>query len=268
VASESNLPARVFRPRLSLVLVAGLLASALVFPRLAGATATALKIQVDKSRVDLVNRKLELRMNHPAGHVQLKVYGTSGDSPLIETDQSFGGHPPNDLLTVSWPPPEAEVGRIEIRAYDADGFFVGVAIVPWSVLIPHEEVNFATDSAVITPGEATKLEASHKLIAAAIAKHRELGSIKLFIAGHTDTVGANAYNLKLSARRAQAIASWFRKQCLRLPIFYEGFGEQALLVATPDSTDEARNRRVDYILGVDEPTLKATAFRPAWKPLQ
>jgi len=36
-------------------------------------------------------------------------------------------------------------------------------------------------------------------------------------------------------------------------------------VATPDNTDEPRNRRVDYILSVEDPTLKATEFQPVWK---
>jgi len=46
---------------------------------------------------------------------------------------------------------------------------------------------------------------------------------------------------------------------------YEGFGEQSLAVATPDETDEPRNRRVDYILSVEDPPLKAAGFRPVWK---
>jgi len=32
-----------------------------------------------------------------------------------------------------------------------------------------------------------------------------------------------------------------------------------------DEVDEPRNRRVDYILSIDEPTFKTSGFRPAWK---
>ena len=78
-------------------------------------------------------------------------------------------------------------------------------------------------------------------------------------------MGAPAYNLALSQRRAQSIAAWFRKRGLRLPVLYEGFGELAPLVGTPDQTDEPRNRRVDYILAVEDPVLKATRHRAAWK---
>jgi outer membrane protein OmpA-like peptidoglycan-associated protein len=229
---------------------------------------TPLKVEVDKTHVDLAARKLEVKMNHPAGKVEIKVFGPTGEAPLARDEHDFRGHGAGDPLTVTWPDPGGEVARIDLRAYDADGLWVGLALIPWSVYIPHEEVNFATDSASITNDESPKLEGSLKQITEALRKHRELGPIKLFIAGHTDTVGATGYNLKLSQRRAQSIAGWFRAHGLRLPIFYEGFGEQALLVATPDETNEARNRRVDYILAVEEPALKSTAFRAAWKRIQ
>jgi outer membrane protein OmpA-like peptidoglycan-associated protein len=227
--------------------------------------ATPLRIDVDKSRVDLVARKLEVRMNHAPGRVELKVFGPTGSSPLVDTTQDFSGHAAGETLVVTWPDPGGEVARVDLRAYDRDGYYVGLALIPWAVNIPHEEVNFATDSAVITAAEAPKLEGSIKLITDSLARHRDLGPIKLFIAGHTDTVGATAYNLRLSQRRAQSIAGWFRKHGLRLPIYYEGFGEQSLLVATPDETDEPRNRRVDYILAVEEPPLKGP--HPSWKPV-
>jgi outer membrane protein OmpA-like peptidoglycan-associated protein len=222
-----------------------------------------LRIEVDKAKVDLAARKLELRMNHAPGRVELKVFGPTGATPLVDTTQDFAGHAPGETLVVSWPDPGGEVARIDLRAYDAAGYYVGVALIPWSVTIPHEEVNFATDSALITAGESPKLERSLRLIIDSLARHRNLGPIKLFIAGHSDTVGATVYNLRLSQRRAQSIAAWFRRHGLRVPIYYEGFGEQSLAVATPDETDEPRNRRVDYILAIEEPTLKGP--RPAWK---
>jgi hypothetical protein len=38
-----------------------------------------------------------------------------------------------------------------------------------------------------------------------------------------------------------------------MPLYYAGFGEDQLKVKTPDNTDEARNRRADYVIGVEEP---------------
>lgn len=227
-----------------------------------------LRVEVDKSRVDLAARTLPLRMTRPAGKVEVKVYGATARAPLAEEELDFTGRPPGEWLAVTWPalPGGEPAARIDLKVFDADGFYVGLSAVPWSVHIPHEEVNFATDSATITAAEEPKLARSLELIAEALARHRELGPIKLFIAGHTDTQGSAAYNVKLSQRRAQAIAAWFRRRGLRIPIAFEGFGEHAPLVATPDETDEPRNRRVDYILAVEEPALRAAGgFRPAWK---
>jgi outer membrane protein OmpA-like peptidoglycan-associated protein len=229
------------------------------------ALATPLRVQIDRGRVDLPGRKLELRMNHPAGKVEVKITGAQGGPPLLERTEDFTGRGPDEPLVVTWPDPHGEVARIDLRVYDAAGYWVGQALIPWSVSIPHEEVNFATDSAAVAEGETSKLEGSYRLITEALARHHDLGPIKLFIAGHTDTVGQSGYNLQLSQRRARAIAGWFRKRGLRVPIFYEGFGESALRVATADETDEPRNRRVDYILAVEEPALRSAAFRPSWK---
>jgi mono/diheme cytochrome c family protein len=42
----------------------------------------------------------------------------------------------------------------------------------------------------------------------------------------------------ISRARAQSIASWFRHRGLKIAIAFEGFGESALLIKTPDETDE------------------------------
>lgn len=225
------------------------------------------RVEVDRGRVDVAARRLELRATRPVAKVEVKVYGATGNAPAGEAEEDLHGRAAGEPIAITWPalPGDEPPARVDLKVWDTDGYFVGLSALPWSVRIPHEEVGFATDSAAIAPAEEPKLAGSLKLIADALARHRELGRISLFIAGHTDTVGNGAYNLKLSQRRAQAIAAWFRKHGLRIPIAYEGFGEQAPVVATPDETDEPRNRRVDYILGLDEPVLKSTGFRPSWK---
>jgi outer membrane protein OmpA-like peptidoglycan-associated protein len=229
--------------------------------------APELRIGVDKARVDLAARRLEARFSRPAARAEIKVFAATGGALLAEATQDLGGAAAETPLLITWPAAggASEVGRIDLRLVDTDGFHAGVSLYPWSVHIPHEEVGFATDAATIAASEQPKLEASLGLISAALARHRDLGPIRLYIAGHTDTVGKPAYNLGLSQRRAQAIAAWFRRRGLRLPILYEAFGEHAPLVGTADETDEARNRRVDYILAIDDPLMKASAFRPTWK---
>ncbi len=226
---------------------------------------STLDIVIDKSKVDLKEHRLEVKMNHVAAKVTIKVFDDSG-AVLASEEQDFAGAAAGSALIVTWSPSsDATVGRIEVFGYDEDGAYKGIAITPWAISIPHEEVNFRRDSADIDDSEKSKLEASFAKVADAVAAHRDLGRISLFIAGHTDSVGSSAYNLQLSRARAQAIAGWFRKRGLKIPIAFEGFGESALLVKTADEVDEPRNRRVDYILSIDEPAFKTSGFRPAWK---
>lgn len=235
---------------------------------LAGPGGSPLKVQVDKTKVDLKAHRLEVKMSHPAGKVKVEVYADS-EAQLADEEQDFSGRPAGTPLIVTWhPSSDAPVGRIEVRAYDAQGSWVGVQLAPWFVPIPHEDVNFATGSSEIQPSEAPKLEAAYGKLEEVLAKDREHGrmhpGITLYIAGHTDTVGSASTNLKLSQDRARSIAAWFRKRGVKLPIAFEGFGETSPEVKTADNVDEPRNRRVDYVLSDGPPTYSA-AFKPSWK---
>jgi outer membrane protein OmpA-like peptidoglycan-associated protein len=230
------------------------------------AAAPPLQIQVPREKVDLKDHHLEIVLSRDPAKVHIIVIGESG-ATLADSEQDFSGHRAGAPLVLTWQPTSDEpVAKIEIKAYDQNDFYTGVMLTPWSVYIPHEEVNFKTGSAAVEASEEGKLEASVTKINAALEMHKEIEkSVRLFIAGHTDRVGNDGYNLKLSAARAQAIARWFRGHGLRLPIAYEGFGERAPAVNTADGVDEPRNRRVDYILSVDEPAVRTTGFRPVWK---
>ena len=228
------------------------------------------EVSVDKSRVDLARGRMEMQVSIPEGRVEVKIISATDGSTLVDHEQSFADHLPETPLVVRWDAQakDAEISRVDVRVSDPTGAFRSFSLFPWSIYIPHEEVNFATDSSAIAASEAPKLQASLTKIGDALAKHKDLGAIKLYIAGHTDTVGAAKYNLGLSLKRAQAIADWVRKNGLRIAIAFEGFGEQALRIATPDNTDEPRNRRVDYILSVEDSVLGAKDFRPVWKTIK
>lgn len=65
------------------------------------------------------------------------------------------------------------------------------------------------------------------------------------INGHTDTVGKDALNDKLSRKRAEFVADLIRSQSVEpraMDIQYHG--KRELFVKTPDNTPELRNRRV------------------------
>jgi outer membrane protein OmpA-like peptidoglycan-associated protein len=240
-------------------------------------TATAgspLEISVDRSKVDLKAHRLEIKLSRKPSKVSIRVEAESG-AVLADEEQDFSDRPAPSPLVVTWTPSSDEpVEKIEVRATDALGSYT-VTLTPYNFTIEHEDVNFKTGSAVIEESETPKLETAHGKIIAKVAairakdinhQHRNL---TLFIAGHTDTVGGFDYNIGLSRERASAIANWFRRRGVPLPVAYEGFGESSPRVATADQVDEPRNRRVDYIIADDPASassiLKTTGFKPAWK---
>ena len=67
--------------------------------------------------------------------------------------------------------------------------------------------------------------------------------------GYTDTSGPANYNMKLSIRRAQAVAAELvRDGVPKNVIAIQGFGETHLLVPTGPNVREPQNRRVEIII--------------------
>jgi outer membrane protein OmpA-like peptidoglycan-associated protein len=72
---------------------------------------------------------------------------------------------------------------------------------------------------------------------------------RIICTGHTDTAGAQAYNMALSLRRASAVKeALVRDGVPGASIDVLGRGEDALLVATGNATREPQNRRVEILL--------------------
>jgi len=71
-------------------------------------------------------------------------------------------------------------------------------------------------------------------------------AVDISIIGHTDTVGNDKDNARLSLARAKSMASLFSDA---MPdagkITIDSHGEKNLLIPTPDNTAEPRNRRVE-----------------------
>ena len=228
-------------------------------------------VTYDADHLDLDGHVLQFQMSRPAGSAELTAIGEDGQ--LLGTGSASYDHPPpGTWLSVSWTQPAAaRVLKLQLRAVAADGLVTRVEMIPWSVAIDHEDVNFATNSAAIEPAEEAKLDASLTKIGEVVKRSEKFVKMQLYVAGHTDTVGPAGKNLALSLDRARAIAGYFRRKGLALPIVYAGFGEQVLKVSTPDETDERRNRRADYVIAprgapppFKGPYLKA---RVSWKQL-
>ncbi|MBN8227390.1 OmpA family protein [Corallococcus macrosporus] len=223
-----------------------------------------LKLMVRPEDVDVPGRKLRFTLSRPAAKTEVTVTMDTGKTAFAG-DVDFKGAPAGTPLEVKWLPAEGKVMHIRLRAYDTSDFYTGVDLYPWQVDIPHEEVTFASGRSDVPPAEKGKLDASYKSITEALNKYGRWASLRLYVLGHTDTVGSTDDNRELSLKRARSIASYFRQRGLKVPVFYEGFGEQSPAVPTPDETAEAGNRRAEYIIAVEDPSLTNAPFAPRWR---
>lgn len=224
-------------------------------------SSAALSLSVDRRTVSLEEGRLQSKMDGPICSLVMQI--TRKDGPVIE--KSF--HYTETEQELRWSPlPRDQIEKIEIRITAKNNAYQAVTLVPWFVKIDHKEVKFDTNKAIIRDSEVASLKDSLTKINEVLHKveGKGLGTITLFVAGHTDTRGSDEHNMTLSRARAQAIAGWFQKQGLCIPIAYEGFGETALKKVTADEVDEQANRRADYILSVEPPVIKKGAT-PAWK---
>jgi iron complex outermembrane receptor protein len=71
---------------------------------------------------------------------------------------------------------------------------------------------------------------------------------RLTVTGHTDTVGSDAYNMRLSRRRAESVAAQLEKDGIASSeIEIVAKGKRDLLVPTGDGVKEPQNRRVQIV---------------------
>ncbi len=101
-------------------------------------------------------------------------------------------------------------------------------------------VNFAFDSAALTADAKKNLDAVAEIFV-------EFPDTRLMIEGYTDSVGNEDYNLKLSERRAKAVANYLKSHGVNSSRFesIKGYGEAKPRFPNDTKENQAKNRRVE-----------------------
>jgi len=103
------------------------------------------------------------------------------------------------------------------------------------------QLQFEFDSAILTAGDVDQLD---KL--ATVMANPKVSSIGGSIEGHTDSVGSEAYNMGLSQRRAESVATHLQSRGVELGNAWTvtGFGESQPIASNDTAEGRALNRRV------------------------
>ena len=165
--------------------------------------------------------------------------GAASDSSAAATDAPPAtGRGPGSAMT----------GTVSDLKGDVSGLNIRVTDTATIVDLPADAL-FEFDKADLTPGAETELRKAAELI-----RKAPPGAIEVI--GHSDARGDDAYNLRLSEKRARIVADWFAGQVgVRQRAFrVSGKGEADPIAPnqTADGKDDAagraRNRRVEVVL--------------------
>ncbi|OGU28155.1 MAG: hypothetical protein A2057_04305 [Ignavibacteria bacterium GWA2_35_9] len=113
-------------------------------------------------------------------------------------------------------------------------------IVKIGVPIVLEGITFETNKSNVTPE-------SEKVLMDAFKTLQTYPDISVEISGHTDNVGSNSSNQKLSQRRAESVKGWLVAKGISADrITAVGYGEESPRVANDTPQNKRLNRRIEF----------------------
>lgn len=123
----------------------------------------------------------------------------------------------------------------QLQAREAERTRTGTVIATY-------DLPFATGSASLQPGAATRLQALVNYL-------QQRPNERVEVRGHTDSVGPGEFNQRLSQARADAIRSYLVSQGIDAArISAVGMGESFPIATNETATGRAQNRRVEIEL--------------------
>jgi outer membrane protein OmpA-like peptidoglycan-associated protein len=107
-------------------------------------------------------------------------------------------------------------------------------------VLPDEFFDF--DKSTLRPTAIVKLDAAAKTLS-------DMGYPAINISGHTDWIGSDAYNQKLSERRANSVMKYLEEKGVPADkMTAQGFGEKSPIATNETAEGRQQNRRVEIRL--------------------
>jgi outer membrane protein OmpA-like peptidoglycan-associated protein/polyisoprenoid-binding protein YceI len=139
-------------------------------------------------------------------------------------------------------PPAAEAATTSAALEPQGAFDAEACLGRFEILSRSGNIYFRSGSATLDP-------ASEPLLATLLDIVNRCPGMKIEVGGHTDSDGSEAENLRLSDRRALAVAEWLVAQGAdRTRLVTRGYGETAPVVANDTPENKSRNRRIEFLV--------------------
>jgi outer membrane protein OmpA-like peptidoglycan-associated protein len=199
--------------------------------------------------------------------MQVRYHLTDSITPYIGVNNVFDQRPP--LVTQQYQQTGAGLAsgvtgtNTVPDVYDVIGRYIYVGVkfeMPWEAA-PQEAAAYVPPPAVAPAPSVPKsylvffdfnksdlTPQAVTIVNQAAANAAPMKVTKLEVTGHTDTVGSDAYNMRLSRRRAESVAALLEKDGIpSSEIEIIAKGKRDLLVPTADGVKEPQNRRVQIV---------------------
>jgi outer membrane protein OmpA-like peptidoglycan-associated protein len=180
-------------------------------------------------------RDLIVLLPEPDGKTGVITVTTQGGSQILDK--------PRNAIEVEAPhkPPTAPVPMEEKEIRDVFGPALSALPDPSNRFISFI-LYFEHDTAALT-------HESKALLTEVLKTIKSLKSNEVYVMGHTDLVGTEAYNVRLSSRRANSVRDLFVSRGIKPnTLFVSFYGKTRPLIPTEDEMPEPRNRRVEVFL--------------------
>ena len=105
-----------------------------------------------------------------------------------------------------------------------------------------ENIFFEFDKAELLPKSKTELDKLVDILT-------DYPFLKIEIGGHTDNVGSQDYNKKLSEQRAKSVVDYLIDEDVNdVRVSYSGYGSERPITSNATEEGRARNRRVEFVI--------------------
>ena len=179
-------------------------------------------------------------------NMRAAITADSRVTPVEENQQRMAGQ--MDELYAIAAEARQEVAAVNERVSALDDYDVSQTVA----------VNFRVNSALLSPEAKRELDEFATKVAGARA-------FMIEVAGHTDSTGSEAKNMRLSRERADSVVQYLavnHKIPLRRFITPMGFGKTEAVAENTTASGRAQNRRVEVKMLLNR-GLSTTATRPA-----